>query len=409
MTIAVIVAVRGPGEAELTRAIEAHDNLVVARRCADLAEAVAAASAGLGGVVVVSEQPRLDRSVVKTLLRHKVGTVGVPVSDEESNRMLALGIGTVAPVGAAVGEVVQAILESVAVPIEASDPPSMDGDPREGAVVAVWGPTGAPGRTTVAVNLASELASSGSVILIDADTYGGAVSQALGMVDEAPGVAAVARVALQGGEIGEAIRRYALEVRPGLRVLSGIAQPSRWPEVPPAAVEPTLRALRAEAAVTVVDCGFGIEGCEFEEDHPVRSGSGRDDATLAVLAGSDLIVVVGSAEPLGIQRLVRALGDLSEGFPDHTKMVVVNRVRSSVCGVRPTQAVADILARYASVAEVWVIPDDPKGCDAATLVGQTLSERAPRSTARRAIEAIARQVWTDWGAKKSREVGAISA
>jgi hypothetical protein len=41
----------------------------------------------------------------------------------------------------------------------------------------VWGPTGGPGRTTVAVNLAFEAAAiGGEVLLVDADTYGGAVA-----------------------------------------------------------------------------------------------------------------------------------------------------------------------------------------------------------------------------------------
>jgi Mrp family chromosome partitioning ATPase len=46
-------------------------------------------------------------------------------------------------------------------------------------LAAVWGPKGAPGRTTVAVNLAFEAAAAGGeVLLVDADTYGGAVAHA---------------------------------------------------------------------------------------------------------------------------------------------------------------------------------------------------------------------------------------
>ncbi len=385
MTTSVIVALRGRGEASLVQAIEAYEGLVVARRCADLAEAIAASTAGLGEVLVVSDQPRLDRSIVKSLRRKKVTLIGVPTSEEEKKRLLALGVGSVAPVGAEAADVVATIVESIADPIEVNAAPAAA--PEEGAIVAVWGPTGAPGRTTVAVNLASELSPSTSVLLVDADTYGGAVSQALGMLDEAPGVAAVARVALRGGEIADAIHRYAIEVRPGLAVMGGVSQPNRWREIPSAAVEVMLHTFRTEAAITVVDCGFGIEG----GDSP-SSGPGRDDATRAILEGADLVVVVGSADPLGIQRLVRALGDLSDGFPGTRTVVVANRVRSSVCGSRPAQAVADVLARFASVSEVWMIPDDPKACDAATLAGQTLVERAPRSSVRRAIQAVAQHV-----------------
>ena len=68
-----------------------------------------------------------------------------------------------------------------------------------GMVIAVWGPTGAPGRTTVAVTLAVEAALLGvETLLVDADTYGGSVAQALGLLDEAPGLAAAARAANSG-------------------------------------------------------------------------------------------------------------------------------------------------------------------------------------------------------------------
>ena len=70
---------------------------------------------------------------------------------------------------------------------------------RRGSVVAVWGPTGAPGRTTVAVTLADELARLGSAaLLVDADVYGGTVAAVLGLLDESPGLAAACRQA--GGE-----------------------------------------------------------------------------------------------------------------------------------------------------------------------------------------------------------------
>ena len=78
-------------------------------------------------------------------------------------------------------------------------------DPEErpagrGRVVAVWGPTGAPGRTTVAVGVADEAARLGvSTLLVDADVYGGVVAQVLGLLDESPGLAGAARQASAGG------------------------------------------------------------------------------------------------------------------------------------------------------------------------------------------------------------------
>jgi Mrp family chromosome partitioning ATPase len=61
-------------------------------------------------------------------------------------------------------------------PPEAEVPTQPDGDTRR-ILAAVWDPRAARGRTTVAVNLAFEAAAAGGeVLLVDADTYGGAVA-----------------------------------------------------------------------------------------------------------------------------------------------------------------------------------------------------------------------------------------
>lgn len=394
MTIEVILAVRGDGEAGLAVALQGAPGIAVVRRCADLVEAAGAARAGIGSVVVLSEQPRLDRSVVSGMIKAGVGIVGVPSSPAAREKLLALGIPVVVEVGAPPSDVVGAVAEarsSGAVAVQ-EDPDSVRGRPGYGALVAVWGPTGAPGRTTIAVNLAAEAGEIlGSCILVDADTYGGAVAPALGLLDESAGLAALARAGLAGTLAAEVIRRQAVTVRPGLRVVNGIARAGRWQELSTAALEPVWSALREHANLTVIDCGFGLEG---GGDDPLARGGGRDDATLSALRAADLIVAVGSAEPLGLQRLVQGLSDLREAVPGREKetAVVVNRVRASVAGSRPEVAVADALARYAAVEETWVVPDDPRACDAATLAGQVLAERAPRSAARRAIRSLAEHV-----------------
>ncbi|KRE26077.1 P-loop NTPase [Agromyces sp. Soil535] len=96
--------------------------------------------------------------------------------------------------------------------------PSRLGDVKPGTrrtseVIAVWGPAGAPGRTTIAVNLAAEIAAAGhSVALVDADPYGGAIAPALGLLDEAPGFASACRLAggdaLDRAELQRIAQRY---------------------------------------------------------------------------------------------------------------------------------------------------------------------------------------------------------
>jgi MinD-like ATPase involved in chromosome partitioning or flagellar assembly len=269
-------------------------------------------------------------------------------------------------------------------PEHPADPPAA----APGRVVAVWGPTGAPGRTTVAVTLAAELAALGhATVLADADTYGGSVAQVLGLLDEAPGLAAAARAADHGTLDLEQLARSAPLVAPHLRVLTGIVRPQRWPELRPPALARVFTLARLLGPWTVVDCGFGLEQDEeltYDTAAPRRNG-----ATLVTLDHADLVVAVGSADPVGLQRLVRGLVELADLLPGVTPVVLVNRVRTSAVGGPAEGRIRDALARYAGVEAPILVPDDRPALDSALLAGRTLTESAPGSAARLAIAGLA--------------------
>ena len=213
-----------------------------------------------------------------------------------------------------------------------------------GGLVAVWGPAGAPGRTTVAFTVADELAAAGvPTLLADADTYGGSVAQLLGVLDEAPGLAAAARAANAGTLDLPAMAAFARQL-PGvpLRLLTGIARADRWPELRPASLDVVWTLARKLAAVTVVDCGFCLEQDEelsFDTIAPQRNG-----ATLATLAQADEILAVGSADPVGLHRLVRGLAELRDAVPRAEVRVILNKVRRGPVGPDPERRAAETLA-----------------------------------------------------------------
>ncbi|WP_222705420.1 AAA family ATPase [Cellulomonas timonensis] len=396
----------------------AGGRLSVTRRCADLAELLAAADAGLGQVAVVSaDLPQLDREAVATLHRCGVRVVGLADAGARwaAERITAFGVDLIVdtPEDAAGAEAlvrdVVAVLES---PLGGGDRPGSHAAPasassslgsagaatgaasaaREpGRLIAVWGPTGAPGRTTVAMNLAAELAVLGrTALLVDADTYGGTVAQAVGLLDEAPGLAAAARAAGQGVLDVQALARLSPLLAPGLRVLSGISRPDRWPELPGASLDVVWTVARALTDWTVVDCGFCVEQDEVLS-YDTRAPR-RNAATLSALQDADEVVVVGGADPIGVQRLVRSLSELAElGVPGR-RTVVVNRVRPGVVGPRPGEAIAEALARYASIVDPHLVPDDPSALDAALLDARLLHEIVPGSAVRRALAALATRV-----------------
>ena len=278
--------------------------------------------------------------------------------------------------------------------------------PERAPVVAVWGPTGAPGRTVVATTLAAELASRGvEVLLVDADTYGGCVAQSLGLLDEAPGIAAACRAADQGLLDVPMLSRLALEVVPGLRVLTGLPKAERWPEVRSAALERVLELSRSLVGIVVVDCGFCLE--DDEELSYDTSAPRRNEATLTSLATSDLVVAVGGADPVALQRFVRGLQELGT-VPSGEPVPVVNRVRAQAVGARPESRIADSLLRFAGLTSVRFVPDDPAALDGALLAGRSLVEHAPDSLVRRAVADLATGIlpWTaPGGERRQRRAG----
>jgi MinD-like ATPase involved in chromosome partitioning or flagellar assembly len=412
VTIAVLTAVTGAAwESRLVAALESGSSgLAVVRRCVDVADVLAAVATGHGRAVLLSaDLRRLDRDVLGRIAAAQVAVVGVvPVGDEQAERRLRqLGVDHVVTAEATTGDVSTAVhraIEKVSAHPDHGIVASEGGDPAEpvnalpaglqttmGRLVAVWGPTGAPGRTTIAVNLAAEAALlRRSSLLADADTYGGAVGQVLGLLDEAPGLAGAARSANNGQLDLPALARHARQVTPRLRVLTGITRTERWPEIRPQSLEVVWALARGLAEVTVVDCGFCLEQDEelsFDTAAPRRNG-----ATLTTIERADVVVAVGSADPVGLQRLVRGLSDLREAVPGVDVQVVVNRVRPSVVGLDPEQQVRAALERYAGVLRATLVPEDRDAVDAALLRCQTLAEVAPKSAARQAVARLASEL-----------------
>jgi Flp pilus assembly CpaE family ATPase len=405
----------------------------IARRCPDLADLLAVAGSGLCQVAMVSADLRsLDRTALDHLRECSVSVVGIyPPGDEMAELHLRqLGISTVIAADAS-GEVIQQALDAldgepssagaggpddvtesararggrVAVsdaPIDGG--PGSDGQVSEGGgagrdddgpedgglIIAVWGPAGAPGRTTVALNLASELARLGQpTVLVDADTYGGCIAQSLSLLDEAPGLAAATRSADQGSLDLAVLARLAPEVCPGLRVLTGIPKAERWPELRAAALEHVLSLSRSLGRFTIIDCGFSLE--DDEELSYDTLAPRRNAATLTSLAVADQVLAVGAGDPIGLQRLVRGLQELGT-VASPSPRVVINRVRASAVGSRPERRIREALTRFAGIDELRFIPDDPATMDSALLAGRSLAESAPESPVRQSLRALASEV-----------------
>ncbi|MGY1824852.1 AAA family ATPase [Blastococcus sp. SYSU DS0541] len=414
MALQVFTAVTGAGwESELVGALDRDDHgVTVVRRCVDVSDLLAAAATGTGQAVLLSaELRRLDGETVARLHAAGVAVVGLvePGDEAAAQRLRRLGVAQVLPADADPELIARALRDAVSgVPapghdvadlraaLPASGAPGASGErerPRggQGRVVAVWGATGAPGRTTVAVGLADESARLGvPTLLVDADVHGGVVAQVLGLLDESPGLAGAARQAGLGTLDGAALAALAWAVRPDLRVLTGLARADRWPELRPAAVAAVLDEARHLAQLTVVDCAFGVEDDEelsFDTAAPRRNG-----ATLAVLEQADTVLCVSGADPVALQRCVRALDQLHDVLPDVEPELVVNQLRRGPVPGDPRQEVGDALARFTGRRPRFFLPADRRATDAALAAGRTLAEAAAGSPLRAELRALAAQL-----------------
>jgi len=267
---------------------------------------------------------------------------------------------------------------------------SSDGDEPRSALMVVWGPKGAPGRTTVAVNLAFEaLPLVGETLLVDADTYGGSVAQTLGFIEDHSGLAWAARLAGRGELDRPRLRQAARPAGPnGPRVLSGLPRPELWTEVRPSTWESLLDLFRVSFRLTVVDVGFCLEEDEERLYDHVRFR--RNAVTRVALQRADHVIAVARADPVGLHDFVHGYQQLRElGVNPSRVRVVVNQLRGGLFGGDAAGQIREALVRHLGVEASAFVPYDRAGVDAALMLGKALCEARPGGAAQRALAALA--------------------
>ncbi|UYO98210.1 P-loop NTPase [Microbacterium sp. M28] len=298
----------------------------------------------------------------------------IALGDGDSRLLSRFGITGALPADAAATVIASALADD-------APPAPMPARTGRTRVVAVWGPHGAPGRSTVAIQLAVELARAGHrTALLDADTVAPSLALLLGLSDEAPGLAAACRRAELGGLDQAELSRLAASVETSggsVEVLGGLNRPSRWPELSADRLRGTLAACRDWVDRCVVDTSAA-----FEADDEVTwdlEGPRRHAATAAVLADADEIVAVASADPLGVARFLRDHAELRGIVGDTPVRVVVNRVRPGPLGIDARGQVRRTLERFAGITDVGFLPYDQRATDAALLHARPVADVSPRS------------------------------
>ena len=366
--VAVLLAAGGESwEATALRLLDG-DGLVVLKRCVDLADLLASAATGQAEVAVVSgELGGLDADAVMQLLRDDVRCVAVGGSEDALAR---IGVVAVVPRDRARRSCPRSVRSAGARALVVDPDPLPEPSPEpvtaRGRVIAVHGPAGAPGRTTLAIGLAAEHAQRGHPsVLIDADPHGGAVAQHLGVLDEVSGLLAAARLVNAGSLDAESFARCRRVVTDRFEVLTGLPRPDRWVEARPGVLDAVLDRA-AEVGDVVVDTGFSLE-----DDADLGRPLSRNQLTLDAVAAADQVVVVGSAEPTGLARLARTLVEIRDSTTAPVT-VVVNRMRDSLGWGR--RDIVGMVEGYVRPTGVHFLPEDRSTTDKALVAGKSVVE-----------------------------------
>lgn len=293
----------------------------VLRRCVDHGELLGTALRDRPRAVLIDVAvPWVDRDFVTTLRRAGVEVFAIGNSTRSLDRVGAHCL----PADVSPERVAGAICGVAApIPIPDASTASRPIDARTGRIVVVWGGAGAPGRTTVAVHLAVEAASSGtSTLLIDADVWSASIAQLLDL-DESPSLTQAARAAAEGWP--SSIEQFVHCGPCGVSVLAGLVRSQLWPEVREEAWRAILAAAVVEYDLVVVDVAAPIEA--DEELSFDRVPYRRNVVTTVALERADDILLVVAADPIGLRRGIvahRSLVEDSVGTNPDVR-VVLNR------------------------------------------------------------------------------------
>ena len=161
-----------------------------------------------------------------------------------------------------------------------------------------------------------------------------------------------------------------------LAVVTGLPRPDRYVEVRPGVVEHLLEVAATRGHV-VADTGFSLED---EHGGDLSNRPGRNHLTLGAVDVADEVVVVGSADPVGLSRLARGLVELRERRAGAPVRVVVNRMRSSLTWSE--REIVGMVEGFARLAGVHFLPDDRATADRALLTGSSVAETGDTDLAR---------------------------
>jgi len=231
---------------------------------------------------------------------------------------------------------------------------------RDNSCLVVCSPHGSTGKTTVATNLAIELAASKNrVLLIDADSRGPAIANHFCLSQLPPGLPAALRLAKQNRLDHEQLERLTVPIaKTNLQVLPGSLGKVLGTENQDAFAN-LIASCRELFDFVVVDTESLSHDCEAE--------------AYSLLALADDLLMVVAADPVGIQRWLEIEAELTNRGLVPT--LIINRLRNSVLSSAKRE-INQTLERLSETSVSAFLPDDSTRLDQATRSGLPLALNA---------------------------------
>ncbi|MGV9188585.1 hypothetical protein [Arcanobacterium canis] len=317
----------------------------VVRRCGDMTEILAAAQAGIGSAALIEgDLESLTLTAIRDL--ESLGlTVSLIGGKAPAHELRNLSEHLISP-SEAVGWI-----ESMGQKKREERSPL---DMGNGCIVAVWGPPGSHGRST----LTRELARISKGVAIDLDLVAPSLAQICG-VEESSALVAFSRNVEKGRDLVAAGQLLTETDACGTRIIAGVNSAQRWREISSPIVEKILHSLRRQEKWTFVDLAGGMSGTDSMRD--------RWQVSRNVVEAADIVLHVASASVIGMRRMLEHT-DLNP--PDERAIIVINRLRASSVGRNPSGQIRRLLAGVHG--PIVTIRDDASRFDAALLKGRSV-------------------------------------
>lgn len=373
-------------EPEIAARITQEPSLELVLRCVDRVEALAAIRGGAIDLVLsIGYAPWFDFQCLAEARSQRIRVMGI-AGDPVEVEMLEVGGIEVVPADTGLSDLARAA-HSTAPP-----QPAVEAPRPAGKLIAVWGAKGAPGRTSIAIELATTLsASDPGTLLADADLYGGDVLQLLGVIEELPSIVPVARRAARGELTGSQWPESLHRGGPmGPVLLPGLLRADLWEEVSAFGWEAFLAAARAVFRFSIVDIGFCVEA-----DRSGRAGAGgRNEVARITMTEADHVVAIVRADPVGIKNFLWALSDAQELQIEEKLLVVLNRVQPG-----DSRDLRSLLRRHLARPPVAEIPERPDLFSRSIWRGDPVAWLEPRSDVSEEVRNLAAALGGSVGAR----------